>query len=76
MKIPRMVQRKWRQFREKRRRAILSMAKGHPDALTRTRAQIVVALARGTRVQDIAKPLVCSASLAWIPIIADKPNVS
>ena len=65
MKIPRMVQRKWQQFRERRRRAILSMAKGHPDALTRTRAQIVVALARGTRVQDIAKPLVCSASLVY-----------
>jgi hypothetical protein len=62
MKIPRMVRCKWRQFRERRQKAILSIAKAHPDAQVRARAQIIVALAREARVHDIIKTLLCSAS--------------
>ena len=65
MKISRMVRCKWRQFRERRQKAILSIAKAHPDAQVRARAQIIVALARETRVHDIIKTLLCSASLVY-----------
>jgi transposase len=41
------------------------MAKGHPDAKTRCRAQIVVALARGIKVRDIVNVLGCSISLVY-----------
>ncbi|MHB9067179.1 MAG: winged helix-turn-helix domain-containing protein, partial [Pirellulaceae bacterium] len=61
----RMVRCKWRQFRERRQKAILSIAKAHPDAQVRARAQIIVALARETRVHDIIKTLLCSASLVY-----------
>lgn len=65
MKIPRMVRSKWRQFRERRQKAIRSIAKAHPDAQVRVRAQIIVALACETRVRDIIKTLLCSASLVY-----------
>jgi hypothetical protein len=65
MKIPRMVRCKWRQSRERRQKAILSIAKAHPDAQVRARAQIIVALAREARVHDIIKTLLCSASLVY-----------
>ena len=42
MKIPRMVRCKWQQFRERRQKAILRIAKSHPDAQVRARAQIIV----------------------------------
>jgi transposase len=65
MKIARMVQKRWSRFREKRRRAIRSMAKGHSDADFRRRAQIVVALAQGKTVRVITEVLQCSQSLVY-----------
>lgn len=65
MKVARMVQRKWDRFGDRRRRIIRSVAKGHPDANTRCRAQIVMALVRGTAVQAIREVLQCSASLVY-----------
>jgi transposase len=65
MKVARMVQRKWMRFREQRRRAIRSTAKGHPNANTRRRAQIVVALVQGKGVQTITEILQCSKSLVY-----------
>jgi transposase len=65
MEIARMVQRKWQRFRDRRRQAIRSMARGHSDANTRRRAQIVMALVQGKRVPDIAEILQCSQSLVY-----------
>lgn len=65
MRVARMVQRKWMRFREKRRKAIKSMAKGHPDGDTRRRAQIVVGLVQGRAVRDIAEILLCSCSMVY-----------
>lgn len=65
MKIARMVQRKWQQFRDRRRQGIRSMARGHSDADTRRRAQIVMALVQGRRVPDITEMLLCSESLVY-----------
>lgn len=65
MKVAKEVRRKWNRFRDKRRKAIRSMAKGHPDANTRRRAQIVVALVQELKVAQIVKVLQCSASLVY-----------
>ena len=65
MKVARMVKRKWDRFGDKRRRIIRSVAKGHPDANTRCRAQIVMALMQGTAVQAIGEILQCSGSLVY-----------
>jgi transposase len=65
MKIPRMVQRKWKQLGEGRRKGIRSMAKGHPDADTRRRAQIVMALVQDKAVTVIASVLQCSTALVY-----------
>jgi transposase len=62
MKTARMVRKVWNGFREKRRKAIRSIAKGHPDANTRRRAQMVLALVQSKRVRDIADVLQCSVS--------------
>lgn len=65
MKVARKVRSKWNQYRERRHRAIKSMAKGHPDAGTRQRVQIVIALVAQKNVADIASVLQCSQSLAY-----------
>lgn len=65
MKIARAVQKKWRKMRESRRKAIRSMAKGHPDGKVRCRAQIVVCFVQGKKVQDIVEFLQCSQSLVY-----------
>ena len=65
MKVARMVQRKWMRYGERRRKSIRSMAKGHADADTRRRAQIVVALVQGKRVRDIAEILQCSEAVVY-----------
>lgn len=65
MKIVRMVRKKWNQFRDLRRKAMRSMAKGHPDADTRRRAQIVVALVQEKSVQQIVQVLQCSPTLVY-----------
>lgn len=65
MKVARMVQKKWKQFREKRRRIVRSIANGHPDANTRRRAQIVMALVQGKAVRDFLPVLQCSSSLVY-----------
>ena len=65
MKVARMVQKKWMRFRKQRRRAIRSMAKGHSDANTRRRAQIIVALVQDKAVRTIADILQCSKSLVY-----------
>jgi transposase len=65
MKVAKEVQRKWSRFRDKRRKIIRSMAKGHPDAQTRTRAQIIIGLVQSKAVHDIADILQCSASLVY-----------
>jgi transposase len=62
MKIVQKVQNKWQRFREKRRKIIRSKAKGATDGLVRCRAQIVIALVQGKRVQEIAGILQCSTS--------------
>ena len=63
MKLTRMVQEKWRGFRESRRKAIRRVAKRHPDGDTRRRAQIIMALVQGKRTAEITEILQCSASL-------------
>ncbi len=63
MKLARMVQEKWRGFRENRRKAIRRVAKRHPDGNTRRRAQIIMALVQGKWTADIAEILQCSDSL-------------
>lgn len=60
MKIVKMVRGKWNRFGEKRRRMIISIAKGHPDANTRRRAQIIMALVQATPVKSIVDLLHCS----------------
>lgn len=65
MNVARMVHRKWSRFRDRRRRAIRSMAKGHPDANTRRRAQIILALVQDKSVRLIAQILQCSSSLVY-----------
>ena len=65
MKIARMVRKVWNRFRDRRRSAIRSIAKGHPDANTRRRAQIVLALVQSKRVSDIVDVLQCSSSLVY-----------
>ena len=65
MKIARMVQKLWNRFRKRRRRALRSIAKGHPDANTRRRCQIVLALVQCRRVEDIVDILQCSSSLVY-----------
>lgn len=65
MRIVRMVQRKWVRFSKLQRQGIRSMAQGHPDADTRCRAQIVVALVQGKSVQDIVQVLQCSSTLVY-----------
>jgi transposase len=65
MNVARMVHRKWSRFRDRRRRAIRSMAKGHPDARTRCRAQIIVALVQDKPVRVITEVLQCSCSLVY-----------
>lgn len=65
MKITRMVRAIWNRFRENRRRIIRSIAKGHPNANTRRRAQIVVALVQSKKIQDIVDVLQCSSSLVY-----------
>jgi len=65
MKVARMVQGKWMRLRERRRKTIRSVARGHEDADTRRRAQIVVALVQGKRVLDIAEIVQCSVGLVY-----------
>lgn len=65
MKIARMVQKKWNRLRERRRKRIRGMAKGHSDADFRRRAQIVIALVQGKAVQVIVEVLQCSKSLVY-----------
>jgi transposase len=65
MKVARMVRRVWNRFREKRRKVIRSIAKRHPDANTRRRAQIVLALVRNKAARDIVDILQCSSSLVY-----------
>jgi transposase len=65
MKIARMVRRVWNRLRERRRKLIRSIAKRHPDANTRRRAQIVLALVQEKKVRDIVDVLQCSSSLVY-----------
>ena len=65
MKIARMVRKVWNCFGERRRRVIHSIAKGHPDANRRRRAQVVLGLVRDTKVQGIVNVLQCSSSLVY-----------
>ncbi len=65
MKVARKVQQKWNRFRDKRRKIIRSIAKGHPDANTRCRSQIVMALVQGKVAREIVKVLQCSRSLVY-----------
>lgn len=65
MKIARMVHKKWSRMRERRRKAVRSMAKGHSDADLRRRAQIIIALVQGKAVQVIVEVLQCSKSLVY-----------
>jgi transposase len=65
MKVARMVRRVWNRFREKRRKVIRSIAKQHPDANTRRRAQIVLALVQNKKARDIVEVLQYSSSLVY-----------
>ena len=65
MKVTRKVERKWQRFRHRRRKMIRSIAKGHPDAKTRCRGQMVVALASGKTVSEIVQVLQCSSSVVY-----------
>lgn len=65
MKVTRKVERKWQRFRDRRRKMIRSIAKGHPDAKTRCRGQMVVALSSGKTVSDIVQVLQCSSSVVY-----------
>jgi len=65
MKVARMVRRAWNRLREKRRKVIRSIAKQHPDANTRRRAQIVLALVQNKKARDIMDILQCSSSLVY-----------
>ena len=65
MKVIRMVRNVWNRFRERRRKIIRNIAKQHPDANTRRRAQIVIALVQGKKVRDIVEILQCSPSLVY-----------
>lgn len=65
MKIARKVRGVWNRFRDRRRKVIRSIAKGHEDANRRRRAQIVLALVQNKRVQDIVECLQCSSSLVY-----------
>jgi transposase len=65
MKIVTMVRSLWNRIRESRRRLIRSIAKGHSDANTRTRAQIVLSLVGGKMASEIAGVLQCSVGLVY-----------
>lgn len=61
----RKVRDKWNRMRKARRRRISSIAKGHPDANTRLRAQIIRALVSQKSVTALIEILLCSRSLIY-----------
>lgn len=65
MKIARKVLNVWKRFGNSRRMKIRSVAKRHPDANTRQRAQIVLALVQSKKVSVIAGILSCSHALVY-----------
>ena len=65
MKVARKVRAKWNRLGDRRRGIVRSIGRGHPDADTRRRAQIVIALVQEKMVQDIADFLQCSRSLVY-----------
>lgn len=62
MKIAKKVQNKWQRIREKRRKIILSKARGALDSRVRCRAQIIIALVQGKTGREIVSILRCSLS--------------
>lgn len=65
MSIAKKVRRKWNRFRDRRRKYIRAVAKRHPDAAVRCRAQIIIALVQEKPVSDIVAILQCSRSLVY-----------
>jgi len=65
MSVSKKIRRKWSQLSKRRRSGIRAFARGNPDARTRTRAQIVVALVQEHSAGTIAEVLQCSTSLVY-----------